>query len=590
MRRLPLADPGTPDIRSAGAFLRWILRGQLPTLAGAVAFGIVWMLSQALVPYAVGATIDAGFGGGPAGFDPHAVLTGCAALLGLGVVQNASGVVRHRFSMANANIASYRTLQVVTRHIVGHGAAVNRRVEAGGVVGVGAVDIAAVGGVTEIVGRAAGAVVSFTAVVGLLFATSVPLGAMALVGAPVLMLAVGPLLRPLHRRQDGHRRLIGGLGVHAADLVHGLRVLRGVGGERGFAERYRAHSQRARRAGVRVARVESLLDAAQVLLPGAFVVACIWAGARLALAGVITPGDLVTLYGFAAFLVLPLRTGTEAADKITKGMVAARRVVDVLGVRHGLDPVGPPAPIPADPGPVEIHDAASGLAVAPGACTAVACASTAEAARLADRIGRHTGGDVRVRGVPAADIALDELRDHVLVADGDAWWFGGRLRDELDPEGRHGDRALLAALHAACAEDVLERLPEGLDSPVAPRGWELSGGQRQRLVLARALLADPPVLVLVECASAVDVHTQARLAPRLVRHRRGRTTVLIDSSPLLLAAADTVALLRDGTVAATGTHRGLSATCLDYRRFAGDRAAAPPGRAPARPSAAPANP
>jgi ABC-type multidrug transport system fused ATPase/permease subunit len=143
------------------------------------------------------------------------------------------------------------------------------------------------------------------------------------------------------------------------------------------------------------------------------------------------------------------------------------------------------------------------------------------------------------------------VRARICVVDKDVQLLSGRLRDEL---GR-GDAE--AALHAACAADVLEALSDGLDTALEERARQLSGGQRQRLVLARALTADPEVLVLDEPTSAVDAHTEARIADRLRALRARRTTVVLTSSPLVLDRADEVALLVDGHVVAVGTHREL---------------------------------
>ena len=132
------------------------------------------------------------------------------------------------------------------------------------------------------------------------------------------------------------------------------------------------------------------------------------------------------------------------------------------------------------------------------------------------------------------------MRDLVLVADNDARLFSGRLRDELSGARAASNERLRAALRAASAEDIVEALPDGLDAMVAERGREFSGGQQQRLRLARALLADPPVLVLVEPTSAVDAHTEARIAGRLAPARAGSTTVVCTTSPLVLDRADHV--------------------------------------------------
>mgnify|MGYP001195790302 FL=1 len=112
---------------------------------------------------------------------------------------------------------------------------------------------------------------------------------------------------------------------------------------------------------------------------------------------------------------------------------------------------------------------------------------------------------------------------------------------------------------------MLFRSPDGLDSTVEERGRSFSGGQRQRLGLARALLADADVLVLVEPTSAVDAHTEARIAARLAAHRAGRTTVLMTASPLLLDHADHVVFLDGGVVVAEGSHHRLLRSCPAYR-------------------------
>ena len=114
---------------------------------------------------------------------------------------------------------------------------------------------------------------------------------------------------------------------------------------------------------------------------------------------------------------------------------------------------------------------------------------------------------------------------------------------------------------------VSTKLPvaDGMDTVVAERGRTFSGGQRQRLVLARALAADPEILVLVEPTSAVDAHTEARIAARLRDHRAGRTTVVVSSSPLVLGAVDEVVFLSDGRVAAVGTYGDLLGSRPDFR-------------------------
>jgi ABC-type multidrug transport system fused ATPase/permease subunit len=160
------------------------------------------------------------------------------------------------------------------------------------------------------------------------------------------------------------------------------------------------------------------------------------------------------------------------------------------------------------------------------------------------------------------------VRRRIVVSEADPVLFAGTLRHELDPWGRaSGDAEILRAVSVANAEDVLDALPGRLDAPVEERGRSFSGGQRQRLALARALVSQAEVLVLVEPTSAVDAHTEARVAERLRDARAGRTTVVVTSSPLVLDRADRVVLLRRGRVVADGRHRELLRSSADYREI-----------------------
>ncbi|MEP7739991.1 ABC transporter ATP-binding protein [Nocardioides sp. 31GB23] len=559
MRALPFDDPGTADHRSPGRFLWWLARGQWHTLALGMFFGVIWMSSQAVLPALIGRAIDRGV----ADRDSSALLMWTGLLFVVGLVQAASGIVRHRFAVTNWLTTAYRTVQLVTRQSVRLGGSLPRQVSTGEVVAIGTSDLSHLGQVMDVSARFAGAVVSFVLVAVILLQTSTTLGLVVLLGVPTLVLLIGPLLAPLQRRSTHQRHLMGELSNTATDIVSGLRVLRGIGGEQVFHARYARESQATRRAGVQVARLQSLLDALQVLLPGVFVVVVVWLGARYAVAGRISPGELVAFYGYAAFLMIPLRTATEYANKLIRGLVSARRVCRVLA----LEPEsGPPAQAAPSPPPgSDLVDERSGLRVPGGRLVAVVSEQPDESAALADRIGLcdadHDAG-VRLGGVPLVALSREEVRRRVVVSHTGSVLFSGRLGERLDVSG-HGDveRALLTA----SAQDVLDALPERLDTLVAERGRSFSGGQRQRLVLARALALDPEVLVLVEPTSAVDAHTEARIAQRLRPHRDGRTTVVTSSSPLVLAAVDEVAFLVDGRVVATGTHAELLERSADYR-------------------------
>ena len=545
MQSLPFADPGPPDLRSPLRYLLRVGRLQLRTVLGGMLFGILWMSCQAVVPYVLGRAIDEGV----AARDGDALQKWALVLLGIGALQALAGITRHRFAVSNFLISFFRTTQWVSRQTLRLGADLRKGTSTGEVVSVGTTDTLGIARALDVTARAAGSVVAFVLVAVLLLRASPSLGAVVLVGVPLFSLVIGPALKPLHSRQAHQREALGRLTTLGTDTVAGLRVLRGVGGESAFVDRYRRESQRVRQSGVQVARSQSLLDAAQVLVPGTFVVLVTWLAARSAVQGTISVGDLVAFYGYAAFLVTPLRTITEAADKVTRALVAATRMIALLSLQPTLSEPAEPRPEPPAMSPLQ--DVATGLLVRPGLLTAVVSPDPVDASALADRLGRYVDGEVRLGEVLLADLPLDAVRRRVQVVDKDALLLSGVLRDEL------GSGDVDAAVHAACAADVLEALPDGLDTVLEERGRQLSGGQRQRLVLARALLADPEVLVLDEPTSAVDAHTEARIADRLRASRAGRTTVVMTSSPLVLDRADEVALLLDGRVAAVGTHRTL---------------------------------
>lgn len=552
MRTLPEADPGTPDIRGPLRYLWWNARRQALPLGAGIGFAVLWWLAQSLVPMALGKGIDA-----VTERRTDTLLLWSAVLLCLGVTQAFAGVMRHRLAVYNWLSAAYRTVQVTVRQAARLGATLPRRLSTGEVVSVGNSDIAHIGNAMDILLRGSGSVVAIAAVAAIMISTSWELGLLVLVGVPLMSAVVGPLLRPLHGRQQRQRELQGELSTRAADIVAGLRVLRGIGGERVFAERYRAESQRVRRASVHMVKIESLLEGVQVFLPGLLIAGVTAVGAGSAVDREITVGQLVTFYTYAVFLIAPLRTLIEAADKLTKGHVAAKRVIRILAIEP--DVTGGTGSSPGG----ELRDSASGTRVRPGLLTALAAATPEQAAEIADRLGRYAEGEVTFGGVPLATLPLAEVRARILVAENTARLFTGRLRDELDLVGAT-DETVAHALRAACAEEIVEALPDGLDAHVAEAGREFSGGQQQRLRLARALIVDPEVLILVEPTSAVDAHSEARIAARLAEARAGRTTLVCTTSPLVLDHTDRVLYVEDGVVQAEGSHRELLATCPAY--------------------------
>ncbi len=591
----------------------WQGRRQLGVLAGATAVAVVGNVAAALLPWQLGRVVDDGLDDGLGA----ALWLGCLGVFALGMVQVGTNVWGHRLDVENWLRAAFASSQQVGHHVTRTGDAVTDELPTGEVVATVASDALRMGEVYAILPRLVGGIAAYLVLGAVLLSTSVPLGLLVLLGLPVVVAVLSLLVRPLQKRQAEQREATGRLTTLGADTVSGLRILRGIGGEDVFAGRYRAQSQQVRAAGVRVSQTQSLLDALQTLLPGLFLAVVVWAGARLAISGDITPGQLVAFYGFAAFLTQPLWTASEAIRVVTRAVVGARKIIRVLSVRvAGSDDPVTPAPSPAAGEP--LVDEGSGLVVRPGRITALVSADPDETARLALRLGRlgparHGGADdedldesgqdgtlVDARAGAADDpglsrvrwgrallteLGLAEVRDRVVVAESTPHLFTGLLADELDVRGGADREALLEAMRVADAGDVLDSVPGGLDGEVEEKGRSLSGGQRQRVALARALLTGAEVLVLIEPTSAVDAHTEARIARRLADARRGATTVVVTASPLVLDVVDEVALVAGGRVVATGTHRDLvtarDATGAAYRavvsRAEDDHADAPAG-------------
>ncbi|MFE6402746.1 ABC transporter transmembrane domain-containing protein [Streptomyces alboflavus] len=587
IRDLPYADPGEPDTRSGPRFLLWLGRNQLGGQLKSLGWGLLHFLGIAALPYTVGLAVQAVVDRS----GTRLAVAGAVILLA-GIAVAAGDTMLHRTAVTNWITAAARTQQLLARRTAVLGAALTRRVAAGEVVAVSTGDVEKIGWFVEALSRfAAAALTVFAVCVGLLVYQP-SLGVVVAVGIPVLALAVLPLLPRATRRADVQREKAGHATELASDTVAGLRVLRGIGGEELFLERYRRASQEVRTAAVRSARMWAVISAIQVLLPGLLLVVLLWHGIHLAREGRITVGELVTVYSAVMLLNYPLRHFEEIAMAYSFSRPSAKRAARVLALERTTEAKGAPADgshsapseqvtadntvsyddaVPYDDSVPsgDLHDPATGLLAPAGRLTAVVCGDPDAAGRLAERLGGHPAFEeaadlpsVRLGDVPLDDLSLDTARTAVLVQDKDPVLLSGTLRALLDVPSS-GAVSPKRALAAAQCDDVLDALVQGsvaddpMDARLTERGRSLSGGQRQRLALARSLVTDPEALVLDEPTSAVDSHTEARIADGLRDLRAGRTTVVLTSSPLLLDRADRVVFLHDGEVAAVGEHREL---------------------------------
>ncbi|KUJ47478.1 ABC transporter ATP-binding protein [Streptomyces sp. NPDC093228] len=563
---LPYPDPGVPDARSGPRFLWWLGRNQLGGQLKSLAWGLLHFLSVCGLPFCVGFAVQAVVERSGARL---AQTGGLLLLCGLGIALG--DAMLHRTAVTNWITAAARVQQLLARRTALLGSALTRRVAAGEVVAVSTGDVEKIGWFVEAVSRFSAAALTVVAVCVGLLVYQPALGVIVAVGVPVLALAVLPLLPRATRRADTQREKAGRATELASDTVAGLRVLRGIGGEELFLDRYRRASQEVRTAAVRSARMWSVISALQVLMPGLLMIAVVWRGVQLAHEGRIAVGELVTVYSAVMLLTYPLQHFQEIAMAYSFSRPSARRAARVLSLERATDSRGSrEATVPTG----DLYDPTTGLLVPAGLFTAVVCGDPDAAGMLAERLGGHPaeeGTSVLLGGIPLDELPLHSARTAVLVQDKDPVLLSGSLRELLDvpASGAVGAEAALAA--AQCG-DVLDALTQGspaaddpMDARITERGRSLSGGQRQRLALARSLITDPQVLVLDEPTSAVDSHTEARIAEGLRTLRADRTTVVFTSSPLVLDRADRVVLVHEGRVAAVGPHRELVRDDPRYR-------------------------
>ncbi|MGW1351143.1 ABC transporter transmembrane domain-containing protein [Streptomyces sp. NPDC002409] len=612
IRDLPYSDPGDPDIRSGPRFLLWLGRNQLRGQLKSMAWGLLHQCSLAGLPLAAGLAVQA-----VVDRSGNRLAWAGGLIVVLGVLIALGDTMLHRTAITNWITAAARVQQLLARKTAELGSALTRRVAAGEVVAVSTGDVEKIGWFVEALSRFASAAAALVLICTGLLLYLPSLGLLVTLSVPLLALAVLPLLPRATRRADLQREKAGRATELASDTVAGLRVLRGIGGEELFLGRYRRASQEVREAAVHSARMWSLISAIQVLLPGVLLISLVVYGAALARDGRIEVGQLVTVYSAAALLLFPLRHFEEIAMAYSFSRPSARRAVRVLSLGRADRPAS------LDTAPTgDLYDPVTGLMAPAGLFTAVVCGDPDEAGRLAERLGGHAQADpepartadgngdaggngdaakdgapeavpkpetvpsVLLGGVPLDELPLDTARTAVLVQDKDPVLLSGTLGELLNVPSS-GLVAAEDALAAARCGDVLDALAQAsadasgdpMTTRITERGRSLSGGQRQRLALARSLVADPEVLVLDEPTSAVDSHTESRVAAGIKELRRGRTTVVLASSPLLLDLADRVVLAHRGTVVAVGSHRELLRTEPRYRavvtRETDDEIAAP---------------
>ncbi|MFH8483902.1 ABC transporter ATP-binding protein [Streptomyces longisporoflavus] len=548
--------------------LRESIRGQRRDVAVGALLGSGHQIGEALVPVLIGVAIDQAV----TDSDTAALLI-CLGVLAVGYVALALSFRFGAMAGERAAARAEHTLRIsLVRRVLDPGGGAEDGRLPGALANIATEDAKRVGAVNMAVMSGISALTGILTCAVVLLRMSPTLGLVVLLGTPVLLWLGHLLSKPLESRSEAEQERAAHASAIAADLVSGLRILKGIGGESAAIARYRTTSRDSLGATLKAARAQAFQSGVVLALTGCLIAVVALVGGRLAAGGSISLGDLVSAVGLALFLVGPLETLSWVNAELAQGRASAGRVAEVIATPPAIAAGGRGLPQPVR-GALRLAGVRHGglrgvdLDVAPGELLGVVATDPAHANDLMRCLARLTdpdAGTVELDGIALRDFDPAELRTAMLVAAHDADLFEGTVRENVAaaaPEGGDPQQAMAAA----GVIQVAQTLSDGEHTPVGERGHSLSGGQRQRVALARALAAERPVLVVHDPTTAVDAVTEARIAAGLREIRKGRTTVLVTTSPALLAVTDRVVLLDEGRVTDTAPHADLIQRHEAYR-------------------------
>ena len=554
-----------------------VLRRQRRGLALGVAIGLVWTLGKVAVPWLTQLAIDRGLERGGS-------VRGWAALIAAaGVVAGLFTALRRYVAFRESRLTETRLRERLFEHILSLHVGYHDRAQTGQLMSRSSSDLTQVQAFVVMIPLTISNLAMIACVVVILFATDPMLALVALAPLPFVNITARRFSNTIHPAVLAVQAEQAQLATVVEETVAGVRVIKGFGAEDVQSRKLRAEADDIRRVSLDAARVRSRYLPAIDLLPSMGLIGVLAVGGHRVIDGSLSIGTLVAFNAYVALLVWPLRTVGMTIAFAQRAAGALERVHEVLSTVPAIADPPEPRGLPEGPhvGEVELRGVRFGydpdrpvldgfdLTVPAGSSVALVGATgsgKSTVARLLVRFYDPQAGSVRIDGIDVRDLRVHDVRRAVGVVFEDTLLFHDTVAANIafaEPEATM-DR-IEAAARLAGAHDFVQRLPDGYETMIGERGFSLSGGQRQRIAIARAILADPRVLVLDDATSAVDPSKEHEIRAAMRDVMRERTTIVIAHRPGTIAIADTVVLIDGGRVAALGTHDELLATTPRYR-------------------------
>ena len=568
---MAVMDAGWQYLGGLAHRLRW-------TILGAVLAGRAWQAAAIGAPLLVRYGIDAGIVHG----SNRALWLACAGIAVLGLAEALGGAFRHYYAIRNRAKADAAVRDAIFRRALELDARYHDRVGAGELISRASNDAELIARVYDSIGHTIGYVLTIFGASIVLLVVDWHLALAVLAPLPLISVLFGRYSKRYAARTKINQEQLGELTSLAEETISGIRVVKGLGAGPALAARFRRKSDDVVRTALDVANVDAVFLPALEALPLVGTLVVLWYGSHRVLSGDITVGTFALFSFYLALLVNPLRTIGQRVSTAQRGVAAGRRVVDVLHAEPTVVEAPSPKPFPAradvrfenvtftygDDRPI-LEDFS--LEIPAGTSLALVGATgsgKSTAAALLARFYDPDEGRIEIGGVDVRELKLNDLRRGVGLVFEETFLFGDTVAGNVGfavPEAEEGDVRRAAQL--AGAAEFVERLPEGYETMLGERGFSLSGGQRQRIAIARAILADPQVLILDDATSAVDATKEHEIRSALSEVMRGRTTLVIAHRPATIALADRVAVVEEGRVGEQGTHSELLARSPRYREL-----------------------